>query len=101
MSRLQENFRWLLARVLRGERPLRIELKPGSVERQSGESVQVIMATLILTNKGKGPICPFILGVLTPRGDGRPIEKGAISRWDLETTQEVLRFPRISGHLTG
>jgi hypothetical protein len=101
VSRLQEHYGWLLARVLRGERPLRIELKPGSVERRSGESVQMIMATLILTNTGKRPICPFILGVLTPRDNGGRIEKGAVSRWDLETNQEVLPGEQVERGSSG
>jgi len=90
VGRLQEQSRWLLARVLRGERPLLIELEPGSVERRSGPSVQMITGNLILTNTGKRPIHPFFIGALAARGDGRPIEKGAVSCWDLETNEEIL-----------
>lgn len=91
MVGLRQQLGWFFAR-LRGERKLTIV--PGSVEKRTGESVQIVKVELHLTNTGTRPVRPTVIGARGGMADGQQV--GLISRWDPQNPGD----PEIAPHQT-
>jgi hypothetical protein len=78
---LKEQIVWVFAR-LRGERRLRISVVPGTVTRQAGPAFQGFTLTLALTNRGRRPVLPTLIGVTRTEAEGKRVDDGSLSAWE-------------------